>query len=167
MKNGLRVLSLTVILVMIFTVMAPVIAFADEETSAENVLLSAPATDATVSDAEVSDETTEETTDETTETQEVVQEGAYSRDNSYENFLKKYGNSAKPDHTITIPATEYVKDEGAAPKIEAEYQGRDNILVWDSEEGKLTWEFEVAETGLYNLSMSYIAFLKNALTISF
>ncbi len=177
MKNGLRVLSLTVIMAMIFTVMAPVIALADEVTSAENVLLSAPATDAassgetTAEDTAQAGETTptdETTNDESSETaEEVVQEGAYSRDNSYENFLKKYGNSAKPEQTILIPATEFSKDEGALPKIQAEYEGRDNVLLWDSQEGKLTWQFDVAETGLYNLAMSYIALLENTLTISF
>lgn len=169
MKNGLRVLTLTVILAMIFTVMAPVIALADEATSAENVLLSAPATDADSSvetNAEDTAQDGEELPADDTE-QEIVQQGAYSRDNSYENFLKKYASAKKPEQTILIPAVDFVKDQGASPKIEAEYEGRDNILLWDSESGELTWQFDVAEEGLYNLSMSYIALLKNALTISF
>ncbi len=171
MKNGLRVLSLTVILAMIFTVMAPVIAFADEETSAENVLLTAPATDATSSEETASDAAGDDVTEETTApeegtTSDVVQQGAYSRENSYENFMKKYGSSPRPDQVITIPAAGFVKDEGASPKVET-YEGKDNVLVWDSQSGKLTWQFDVAEEGLYNLAMSYITFLDNSLTISF
>lgn len=170
MKNGLRMLCVMLTIAMIFTVAAPVIALADEADTAadmltsvapdsvENVLLTAP----------VGDETTDEVASDATasDTTTVTQENPYGRDNSYENFLKKYGNSAKPDTEIIIPAKDYVAEEGATPKVET-YEGKDDILVWDSQEGKITWQVEIAEAGLYNMAMSYVPFLDNALTISF
>lgn len=73
---------------------------------------------------------------------------------SYYDYLAQYGAAARPKSTLTISASEYIKDENANVKV-SDYEGRSGVVLWDSQEGTLTWEIDVAETGLYNLALVY------------
>lgn len=87
--------------------------------------------------------------------EQAGQEGTESADTpSYYDYLQKYKDAARPTGKLTVNAADFVKDEGANVEI-GSYQGKDNVVLWDSQEGKLTWQIEVPETGLYNMSLLY------------
>lgn len=73
---------------------------------------------------------------------------------SYYDYLAEHGGAARPKESLTINASEYISDENANVKV-SEYEGKSNVVLWDSQEGRLTWEMEVKETGLYNLALVY------------
>lgn len=73
---------------------------------------------------------------------------------SYYDYLMEHETAAHPDTTIDIIGNQFLSQEDANVSI-ASYNGKDDVLRWDSQEGTVTWEFDVAEEGLYNLAFNY------------
>ena len=177
MNHGLRVISTVVVLAMLFTAVLPSFAFADEEPVsstteiADNVTL-----DVTLADPTEIEDNTEMTDGETVEgetteePEKVLAKVEYGRDNNYINFLKKYADESFPEAEYIIPAAEFVKQEdGANATVVESYEGKQNVLKWDSQEGKITWTVEIPEgkAGLYNMALSYYPLMDTMLTIAF
>ena len=79
---------------------------------------------------------------------------------AYATYLAQYGDAAYPDKEIAIGAADYTgtaeDDNGNAPTVRAAtYMGEENCLVWNNHAGEVTYQFEVKESGLYNLEMLY------------
>lgn len=174
MNHGLRLISTVVLLAMLFTAVLPSFAFAEEESVSTTVTAEDVTLDVTpVDPSEVPTETVdgETVTEETAEEdEEVLASVEYGRDNNYANFLNKYSTEAKPDAEIIIPAASFTLQEGDAnAEVIESFEGKSNILKWDSQEGKITWTVEIPEGkgGLYNMAMSYYPVLDTMLTIAF
>ena len=173
MNHGLRLISTVVLLAMLFTAVLPSYAFAEEESVTTTVTAEDVTLDITLADpSEVPAGTVdgETATEETTEEEKLLAKDEYGRDNNYVNFLKKYSTEAKPDEEFIIPAANFISQEGNAnAEVIESFEGKANILKWDSQEGKITWTFEIPEGkgGLYNMAMSYYPVLDTMLTIAF
>lgn len=61
-----------------------------------------------------------------------------------------------PDTVIDIPAAGFSgeRDSGA---FVTDYQGRENSLCWEQAGGSVTWSFAAAQTGWYQLAITYCA----------
>ncbi len=177
MNHGLRMISTVVVLAMLLTAVLPSFAFADEEpVSSTTEVADGVTLDVTLADPTEIEDNTEiadgETVEgETTEeTDKVLAKVEYGRDNNYVNFLKKYANESFPEAEFIIPAAEFVKqEEGTNATVVESYEGKQNVLKWDSQEGKITWTVDIPEgkAGLYNMALSYYPFTDTMLTIAF
>ncbi len=174
MNHGLRLISTVVLLAMLFTAVLPSFAFAEEESVSTTVTADDVTLDVTpVDPSEVSTETVdgETATEENAEEDEkLLASVEYGRDNNYANFLKKYSTEAKPDAEFIIPAANFTLQEGDAnAEVVESFEGKTNVLKWDSQSGKITWTVEIPEGkgGLYNMAMSYYPILDTMLTIAF
>ena len=180
MNHGLRLISTVVLLAMLFTAVLPSFAFAEEESVSATVTADDVTLDVTPVDPSEIPEESEiptETVDGETVTEENAEESEkvlasveYGRDNNYVNFLKKYSAEAKPDAEFIIPAANFTLQEGDAnAEVLESFEGKTNVLKWDSQSGKITWTVEIPEGkgGLYNMAMSYYPVLDTMLTIAF
>lgn len=78
----------------------------------------------------------------------------YSDITSYYNYLAEHTAAAHPNKTIEIKGKEYLSQANANAGVTS-YYGKDEVLYWDSQEGTVTWEFQVEEEGFYNLALEY------------
>lgn len=79
---------------------------------------------------------------------------SFSSGVSYFDYLYSYADAKNPDTVINIPCSDFIYDEDAKASITS-YKGMDEVLYWDSQQGNVTFEFEVLEEGLYNLGFYY------------
>ncbi|HJD24684.1 MAG TPA: extracellular solute-binding protein [Firmicutes bacterium] len=87
--------------------------------------------------------------------EQAGQEGGSSAGTpSYYDYILQYQDTARPSSEISINAADFISDEGAGVEI-GSYEGKDNVVLWDSQEGKLTWQVNVPESGLYNMALVY------------
>ena len=95
-----------------------------------------------------------------------------NRDDTYASYFDRHSDAAYPKQEIVINAKDYKSlskdeegiDSGAEVK---EFQGEADVLVWQNHGGKAEYEFEVPETGLYNLEMFYYTIKGNNTVIEF
>ena len=78
----------------------------------------------------------------------------YADAGSYDSYLAEHDSAPRPETEIVIPALSYSKDDGADVRTGA-YAGKDNALLWDSQDGAVEWTFEVQQEGVYNLGFLY------------
>ena len=83
-----------------------------------------------------------------------------SRSDTYAGYLNSHADAAYPKQEIVINAADFVSLSQDAndtkPEVEVkEFQGESDVLVWTNHGGTIDYEFEVSETGLYNLEMLY------------
>lgn len=74
------------------------------------------------------------------------------RDNTYANYLQKYGDKPSAQEDLEIQLAEFINAEGVT--LESEYEGRSQVLYTD-EESIVEWEVEVPESGLYQIRLDY------------
>ena len=187
MKQGLRAFSAATALAMLLTAVMPLTAFADGENSAATssettaetssasetdvdadlVISPAPGNETTEGETSTEEGSGEETSDPAGQT--VLAADEYGRDNNYVNHLKRYNKESFPDYETTIPAASYIKDEGADVEILPSYEGKENVVKWEKESGKLTWQVEIPQGkgGLYNVALSYYPFTDSLTTIAY
>ncbi len=76
------------------------------------------------------------------------------KEGTYGAYIEKYAKEPKADTVINIKGSAFKAQEGANPTV-SECNGKDDVLVWDSMEGSVTWDVEVAKSGLYEISLNY------------
>ncbi len=117
------------------------------------------------------EEDTTETTDDSTlgTTQDVNAElvDASNRENAYSNYVKKYADADRPEQEVTINGADYIEASDDAEVSVITVDGKDNVLNWANQEGSVTYEFEVAESGVYNIEASYEALAGGTTDIEF
>ncbi len=86
---------------------------------------------------------------------------------SYGEYLEKHADAALPDKEIYIYGKDFTSksDETSASVITVD--GKQDVLNWESQDGELTYEFDVAEEGFYNILFSYEALSSPANEIEF
>lgn len=95
-----------------------------------------------------------------------------NREDTYASYFNRHSDAAYPKQEIVINAKDYKslgKDErgGESGAEVKEYQGEKDVLVWPNHGGTAEYEFEVPETGLYNLEMFYYTIKGNNTVIEF
>ena len=78
----------------------------------------------------------------------ILNEEAYTNtgNKSYHDYLMEHDGAGHPEQIIEIKGSRYLSQDGADAKV-ISYNGKDDVLYWDSQEGTVTWEFDVAEEG--------------------
>ncbi len=59
---------------------------------------------------------------------------------------------------IILPAADFASEENSQAYV-TDYMGEESCLYWDVQGGRITWEFDVKEAGLYNLALTYCGIL--------
>jgi ABC-type glycerol-3-phosphate transport system substrate-binding protein len=88
--------------------------------------------------------------------------GGSLRTDLYMYYYQTHKDKTRPDREIVIPMgtpfevfdNEELK-EGPVFTPGASFQGKDNNLIWDNDLGGFIYEFEVPQTGIYNLEFLY------------
>ena len=81
--------------------------------------------------------------------------GTVDRSSTYKQYLANHKNAGKPASVIEVNVAEF-DESSTGVKLEASYQGKDNVLV--TEDGSFVqWTVDVPTEGFYNLEMEYIA----------
>ncbi|MBQ9374740.1 MAG: extracellular solute-binding protein [Ruminococcus sp.] len=92
---------------------------------------------------------------------------ASNRENAYTNYVKKHKDDPRPDVEFTIKGKDYVSaDDGAEVEVTS-VDGKDDVLKWSNQEGSVSYEIDVPETGVYNIEMGYEALAGRTTEIEF
>ena len=108
----------------------------------------------------------------TRETAVLQETGSLS---SYSSYHDRYAAEPRPDTEILVYGKDYrnaESDDSKAVSVGStgsEYglESRDDVLIWNTAEGTLTYEIEVPETGCYSLLFSYLPIPSNTSSIGF
>jgi len=107
------------------------------------------------------------TSDLDTTTDSDTEEELYVEQTTYSDYYDEYSTQTRPDKEIVINGTDYVSVEDGEFSI-GEYEGfNGDVLIWNSLEGSVTYQFDVEETGIYCLEMSYYNIVSSSNTIEF
>lgn len=92
----------------------------------------------------------------------------WSRGSSINEYLEKYSKAETPNKEVIIDAQSYseVSSDASVEKL-SQYKGKSNVLKWTDESGEVTWPFTVEESGIYYLTMDYIALPFKGMEIEF
>lgn len=93
------------------------------------------------------------------------EQSLYVEQTTYSDYYDEYSTQPQPDKEILINGTEYMSAEDGEFSKETYEGSNGEVLVWDSLEGSVTYEFDVEETGIYCLEMSYYNIVSNSNTI--
>ena len=87
---------------------------------------------------------------------------------TYSDYYDIYAGENRPDSEITVKGSDYVSAEngdfskgsyGTADDM------RDDVLIWESQEGELTYNINVGETGIYCVNINYFPMESNSSAI--
>ncbi len=92
---------------------------------------------------------------------------ASNRENAYTNYIKKYADAARPEQEVVINGSSFVEKSDDAEVSVATVDGKNNVLNWANQEGSVTYEFEVSQTGVYNIEASYEALAGGTTEVEF
>lgn len=84
----------------------------------------------------------------------------FERETSYSDYYDRHAGEQRPAAEIFLKGTDYASADGGSFSAGSLGEGadkRDQVLVWDSPEGSVTFRFDVPETGIYSLEMTYFA----------
>ncbi len=87
---------------------------------------------------------------------------------SYSDYYDRYCGEKRPDREITIRPTAYKSAEDgtfSAGSFGADDDMRDGCLIWESPDGRLSYDIDVEETGIYCLGISYFPMESNSTQI--
>ncbi len=92
---------------------------------------------------------------------------ASNRENTYSNYLKRHADAARPEQEVIINGKDFVNfSENTDISIDT-VDGVENVAKWANQEGSVTYEFEVTESGLYNIEASYEALAGGISSVEF
>lgn len=77
---------------------------------------------------------------------------------TYGQYIDAHGGSmdAFPDTVIDIPAAGFIGERDSSAFV-TDYQGRENSLYWEQAGGSVTWTFRAAQSGWYQMAVTYCA----------
>ena len=93
---------------------------------------------------------------ETSQSQNVSISDADTSDTTYYEYADKFAESPLGKQTITVAGSDYSSEADSEAVKKSEYNGKSNVLIWDSEKGSVSYSFNVADAGLYNIVISYM-----------
>ena len=81
---------------------------------------------------------------------------SYEEKIRYSDYFDTYCNEPAPDAEIMLQGCDYKSAQNGDFSV-GSLDGKDHVLIWNSAEGALTYELNVAETGIYSAQLSYYA----------
>ncbi len=99
----------------------------------------------------------------------------YVEQETYSDYYDMYAEEHRPQQEILIPgstftAWEYDKDADVSiGSCGTEYsqENKDDVLIWNSADGSVTYRLDVPETGVYSMEFSYLPIPSNMANIEF
>ncbi|MBQ9897861.1 MAG: ABC transporter substrate-binding protein, partial [Ruminococcus sp.] len=84
---------------------------------------------------------------------------------SFSDYYDIYSGEMRPDEVIEIRGADY-SDANIEQFAVGSYQGSGgDVLIWESSTGEVSYDFDVAQTGLYCVNMTYFPLESNSTTI--
>ncbi|MBQ8780383.1 MAG: extracellular solute-binding protein [Oscillospiraceae bacterium] len=77
----------------------------------------------------------------------------FVKQKTYSEYYDEIADMARPDKEVEMT---YVGAEDGAKAEVGRYEGKDDVIVWSNEEGKLNFEVDVPQDGAYSIEMGYI-----------
>lgn len=96
---------------------------------------------------------------------EVEADLSVAKLNKYNSYSLKNADAVHPQKTITITAQDNFIATSDANATVGEYAGKQNVVVWNSDSGELSWSFNVPESGNYCVRVTYFSFNDNAVDV--
>lgn len=84
----------------------------------------------------------------------AAKQSAYN-EQRYAQYLSEFEGEARPEQEIVLEAADHSRIEGEGFQKLEQYEGMDGTSLLTGESGSVEWTFQVAEAGLYNLSLLY------------
>jgi len=83
---------------------------------------------------------------------------------SYSDYYDLYCGEKRPDVSVTVMGRDYTPVSGdfVLGDYTADGITRDDVLIWESTSGEVRYSFEVPETGIYCLEMTYCGMKSNS-----
>ena len=85
---------------------------------------------------------------------------------SYSKYYDLYCMEKRPDKVIEIIGTEFISTENG-DFSEGSYGMKNNVLIWKSRNGNISYNIEVEETGIYCVNMTYFPLESDSSAIEF
>ncbi len=76
--------------------------------------------------------------------------------NSYEAYQAENAGFADAEEDIVLAGGDYASQENSDVQKIAAYEGKSNVLRWDSQKGSVTYEFQVPKDGIYHIQFTYL-----------
>ncbi|MCM1131907.1 MAG: extracellular solute-binding protein [Ruminococcus flavefaciens] len=75
----------------------------------------------------------------------------------FDDYYNMYCNENRPDSRITVAGTDYISADGgfSVGSYGSDGETRDNVLIWESGTGEISYNINVTETGIYCLGVNY------------
>jgi ABC-type glycerol-3-phosphate transport system substrate-binding protein len=90
--------------------------------------------------------------DSAVEAQAAAEVQGFVKAMTYSDYYDSVVGKARPDVTVPLTFTDADAESGAT--VEA-FEGKENIIVWRNQTGRVNFTVDVPETGNYNMEMSY------------
>lgn len=81
---------------------------------------------------------------------------SYEKETSYSDYYDAYIGQKRPDAEITVRGRDYASAENGTFSA-GSVGGKDDVLLWESPEGDVTYSVDVPETGIYSVKITYYA----------
>lgn len=83
---------------------------------------------------------------------------------SYSDYYDMHAGDVRPDDEIVVRGTDITSSEGdvAVGSYGPEGDVRDDVLIWSSTDGRISYDIDVAQTGIYCVDISYCAMESNS-----
>lgn len=76
---------------------------------------------------------------------------------NFSDYYDMYSAEKRPDSEITVMGTDFISSDGvfSVGSYGSDGETRDNVLIWESSSGEITYRVNVSETGIYCMGMNY------------
>lgn len=75
--------------------------------------------------------------------------------NDYKHYRDASTGFAPAKNDLSLRGSAYAAESGSESRSEASFDGEEEVLVWESEKGRVDYLFDVPENGLYNITFRY------------
>ncbi len=86
-------------------------------------------------------------------TEAAEAEAGFSKQKTYSEYYDEIADKPRPAEAV--PAAFKEASEETEYEVTS-YEGKDNVLVWSNQEGKVTYEIDVKTAGAYNLEVTFM-----------
>ena len=86
---------------------------------------------------------------------------------SFSDYYDIHSGDKRPDKSVTVMGTDYSSCDGdfVTGPYTADGVTKDDVLIWEGSGGKVSYEIDVEESGLYCLNITYCGLISNSSSI--
>ena len=84
---------------------------------------------------------------------------------SFSDYYDIYSGENRPDTETVVSASSYSSASGGGFSVGSygpEDDNRDDVLLWESTDGSVTYDINIEETGIYCVNMTYCPMISNS-----